>query len=73
MKKFQITASVMKHYYSCNHCRERDKSMKDGTSSDKSPWCNEKDTWKHVVQCRNTVIMTADFILESHKDVKKSR
>ena len=38
---------------------------------DEFPWSREKETWEHAVQCRNTVNMRVEFILELHEDLKK--
>ena len=35
------------------------------------PQCSDKETWDHVVQCRNATSMRVHFILELHKDLKK--
>ena len=63
--------SAMKFCCGCNHCGERGKTINDEVSSDKHVRCSEKETWDHVVQCRNTVSMRAEFVLEWCKELKK--
>ena len=45
--------------------------MNAGASTDECPRCSEIETWDHVVQCRKTVNMRADFILKLYEDLKK--
>ena len=45
--------------------------MDDGASSDECPRYSEKETWENEVQCRNTVSIRVELILELHRDLKK--
>ena len=61
----------MKCYCGYNHCSERDNLINAGTSTDECLRCSEIETWEHVVQCRKTFIMRAEFILKLHEGLKK--
>ena len=58
-KKIQISAYIMKCYYSHNHCEEINMIINNGSSLNECTRRSEKETWEHVVQSRNTVIMRA--------------
>ena len=66
----QLIASAMKFYYGCNHYGKLDKIINSGTSTDECPRCSDTKIWEHVVQCRSTVIMRSELILQLHEDLK---
>ena len=70
LKKIPLSASALKCYYGCNHYGKRDKIINAGTTNSECPRCSEVETWEHVVQCRKTVSMRAEFTLALHEDLK---
>ena len=66
-----MTVLAMKCYYGYNPYGVRDKLINAGTTNSECPRYSEEETWEHVVQCRKTVSMRAEFILDLHADLKK--
>ena len=71
IKKMKLIASAMKCYYGFNHYDERVNTINVVTSTYECTRCSEIETWEHVVQCRSTVSMRAEFILQLHEDLKR--
>ena len=71
LTKMQMTESALKCYYGCNPYGVRHKLINAGTTNSECPRCSEEETWEHVVQCKKTVSMRAEFILNLHADLKK--
>ena len=71
IKKTQLTALDMKCYYGCNHYGEREKTINAGASSDECPRFSEIETLENFAQCRNTVSMRVDFILDFYEYLKR--
>ena len=69
----RVTSSMITCLRGFDHYGERDAMINKMMTTMECPLCNEKETWEHAVQCRETKSQRKEFIKDLAKELFKER
>ena len=56
-----------------NHYGEQESNINRGKTKAEYPWYSKRESWEHVMQCKEVMAKRIQFVVQMHKELKENQ